>query len=118
MIILATLKMFFMTIIQNASFTLVSRARNSASIAYHAFAAILSNGMWLIVAADAIRTDKWYLKSAYVMGGMTGSILMHWVSLHYIEKNGFDFKRMGTDLVRFFHKCIGKQQSQQQYSNL
>lgn len=33
-------------ILQNASFTLVSRARNSSSIGYHAAAAVLSNGIW------------------------------------------------------------------------
>lgn len=31
---------------QNAAFTMVSRARNSGSDWYHAFAAVFSNGIW------------------------------------------------------------------------
>lgn len=35
--------------LQNASFTVVSRARNSGSDAYHAIASVFSNGIWLLV---------------------------------------------------------------------
>lgn len=34
---------------QNFAFTLVSRARNSGSDAYHAIASVFSNGIWLVV---------------------------------------------------------------------
>lgn len=35
-------------ILQNASFTMTSRARNSGSDWYHAFAAVFSNGFWIL----------------------------------------------------------------------
>lgn len=38
----------FLLLLQNASFTWVSRARNSSSVAYHALAAVCSNGVWFI----------------------------------------------------------------------
>ncbi len=37
---------FILLIVQNAAFTLVSRARNSGSYSYHALAAVFSNGIW------------------------------------------------------------------------
>lgn len=36
----------FILLCQNFSFTLVSRARNSASLARHVYASLLSNGIW------------------------------------------------------------------------
>jgi hypothetical protein len=48
----------FMLLVQNASFTWVSRARNSKSLGYHALAAVCSNGVWflgLAVAVDKLR---------------------------------------------------------------
>ena len=35
-------------VLQNASFTIVSRARNSGSDWYHAIAAVFSNGIWFL----------------------------------------------------------------------
>lgn len=35
-------------VVQNASFTIVSRARNSGSDAYHAIASVFSNGIWFV----------------------------------------------------------------------
>ena len=43
-------------VLQNMSFTLVSRARNSGSLAFHAVAAIGSNGIWF--ASNFILIDK------------------------------------------------------------
>lgn len=86
-IFLAVLKMLGLTILQNASFTLVSRARNSSSIAYHGGAAVLSNGIWLLVIREVtLSFDKWYMMAAYVVGAVTGSILMHYVAMKYFEK--------------------------------
>ena len=39
------IQMLLLVILQNASFTLVSRARNSPSLMYHGIASVLSNGM-------------------------------------------------------------------------
>ena len=81
------LMMLGLTILQNASFTLVSRARNSKSIPYHAVAAVLSNGIWLLVIRQVVlNLDKWWLMVAYLVGSVTGSILMHHIAMKYLEK--------------------------------
>lgn len=83
-------------LIQNASFTLVSRARNSGSYAYHAIAAVGSNGVWFVsqfILIDAmvkiIRTGSWseavVVGLFYTLCTVVGSVSMHWVSVHYIE---------------------------------
>lgn len=80
--------MLGLTILQNASFTLVSRARNSKSITYHAGASILSNGIWLIVIRQVVlNLNTWYLMITYLVGSVIGSVLMHWFAMKYIEKN-------------------------------
>lgn len=80
--------LFFVTILQNASFTLVSRARNSNSILFHAIAAILSNGIWFIVVNQVVKKDinTFLLGVVYTLGATTGSILMHYLSMNYLEK--------------------------------
>ena len=83
-------------IVQNASFTLVSRARNSGSYLFHAAAAVGSNGIWLasqfVLVNKMIATMKdqdW--TAALVMGlfyttfTVVGSVGMHYISVHYIE---------------------------------
>lgn len=84
-------------LIQNASFTLVSRARNSGSIKFHAVASVFSNGVWFvsqIIVVDKIVTA---LKSGnipllaftaafYTLFTVIGSISMHYISMNYIEK--------------------------------
>lgn len=86
---------FFLLILQNAAFTWVSRARNSGSVGYHAFAAIFSNGIWFISQLFLIgmvaKPDMPVAKLAqlgimYVGGTVTGSVLMHLVSMHWLEK--------------------------------
>ena len=79
--------MIGLTILQNASFTLVSRARNSDSIMFHAGASILSNGIWLLVIRQVVTNfDNWQMMVAYLIGAVIGSVGMHYVSMHYIEK--------------------------------
>lgn len=80
--------LFFVTILQNASFTLVSRARNSDSILFHTFAAVLSNGIWFIVVRQVTKTDvnTWVLGIVYTSGAVVGSVLMHYLSMNYLEK--------------------------------
>ncbi len=53
-------------LIQNASFTFVSRARNSGSYSLHAIAAVCSNGIWMAaqfvslgLIIDTIKTGVW-----------------------------------------------------------
>ena len=53
------LKMLGLVILQNASFTLVSRARNSKSLLYHGISSVLSNGVWLLVIRQVVNNfDK------------------------------------------------------------
>jgi hypothetical protein len=79
--------MLGLTILQNASFTLVSRARNSDNLAYHTIASVLSNGIWLLVIRHVITSfDNWILMVTYIVGTVIGSISMHYVAMKYFEK--------------------------------
>jgi len=80
--------LFLVTILQNGSFTLVSRARNSDSILFHAIASVLSNGIWFIVVRQVTQKDPntVLLGVVYTLGAVTGSILMHYLSMNYFEK--------------------------------
>ena len=89
---LATL--FLMVVAQNASFTLVSRARNSSSIAYHASAAVLSNGVWLLVFRRmVVSIDDVSMMLTYLVASVTGSVLMHFVAMKWFEKGK---RKVGT----------------------
>lgn len=80
------LKMLGLVILQNASFTLVSRARNSKSILYHGIASILSNGIWLLVIRQVVMNlDKPILMWTYLIGAAIGSIGMHYIAMKYFE---------------------------------
>ena len=79
--------MFGLTVLQNASVTLVSRARNSNSILFHTIASVLSNGIWLLVIKQVVTNfDNPVLLVTYLIGSVTGSILMHYISMKHIEK--------------------------------
>lgn len=81
------IKIFFLVILQNAAFTLMSRARNSDSIAFNAIASVLSNGLWVIVFRQlALNLDKPVLFITYVIASVIGSTLMHYVSMKWLEK--------------------------------
>lgn len=79
--------MLGLVILQNASFTLVSRARNSNSLAYHTIASILSNGIWLLVIRQLVlNLNNWQLMVTYLVGAVIGSISMHYIAMKYFEK--------------------------------
>lgn len=81
------LKMLLLVIVQNASFTLVSRARNSHSVLFHGLASVLSNGIWLLVIKKVTQSfDKPELMFTYLVGSVIGSLGMHYISMHFIEK--------------------------------
>ena len=85
--ILQILKMLGLVILQNASFTLVSRARNSNSLLYHTIASVLSNGIWLLVIRQVVlNLDNWILMLTYLTGAVIGSISMHYIAMKYFEK--------------------------------
>lgn len=85
---------FFLLVIQNAAFTWVSRARNSGSYGYHAIAATFSNGVWFVsqflligMVADPNMTvaEAAPIGLVYILGTVTGSVLMHYVSVRWLE---------------------------------
>lgn len=81
------LKMLGLVILQNASFTLVSRARNSNSILYHAIASVMSNGIWLLVIRQVVlNLNNWLLMATYLVGAIIGSVGMHYLAMKYFEK--------------------------------
>jgi hypothetical protein len=84
-------------LVQNFSFTLVSRARNSGSIAYHAVAAVGSNGVWFAAQfilisnfIQIIKTADWLtgvlIGLFYTFFTVIGSISSHYVCMRWIEK--------------------------------
>ncbi len=86
-IVIDLLYLFALVLAQNASFTLVSRARNSNSILYHMLAAIGSNGVWLLVFRQMVtRIDDIPAQLTYLVASVSGSILMHYVAMKFFEK--------------------------------
>lgn len=84
-------------VLQNAAFTLVSRARNSRSVGYHALAALGSNGVWfasqfllfgfmLDALKDGTLLDAVMIGAWYTVWTLVGSVGMHWLALNKIEK--------------------------------
>jgi hypothetical protein len=84
-------------LLQNASFTFVSRARNSGSYSLHAIAAVASNGVWIAsqfislgILMDAIKAgtlgERVGIGAFYTVFTVAGSVLMHWIGVNYIEK--------------------------------
>ena len=79
--------MLGLTILQNASFTLVSRARNSNSLLYHTIASVISNGIWLLVIRQVVTNfNNWILMVTYLIGAVIGSVSMHYIAMKYFEK--------------------------------
>lgn len=84
-------------LIQNASFTFVSRARNSGSYALHAIAAVCSNGIWISaqfvslgIIIDTLKSGSWgdrlFVGAFYTVFTVAGSVFMHWFGVNFIEK--------------------------------
>lgn len=81
------LQLFGLVVAQNASFTLVSRARNSQSIAYHTGAAVLSNGVWVLVFRQMVMSINDPVKMVtYLVASVLGSVAMHYVAMRFFEK--------------------------------
>lgn len=82
-------------IAQNASFTWVSRARNSGSYGYHALASVFSNGIWIVsmyFVVDKIRDARGHPSQMLMVGAfytlctVIGAVSMHWVSIRFLER--------------------------------
>lgn len=79
--------MFLTVLFQNASFTLVSRARNSKSLFYHLVAAVFSNLLWLVVIRQVVlNLNNGPVMVAYLVASVAGSVLMHWLAMRFFEK--------------------------------
>lgn len=85
---------FLLLVVQNAAFTWVSRARNSGSYGYHAVAAVFSNGVWfvsqfilisMVTYKDMTTGAAVMMGCIYIAGTVIGSVLMHWLSINYLE---------------------------------
>lgn len=85
---------FFMLVLQNAAFTWVGRARASGSYGYHAIAAVFSNGIFFMtnIALISMVTERTtsgmaiqVLAMIYIAGTVTGSVLMHYIAINYLE---------------------------------
>lgn len=81
-------------IAQNASFTLVSRARNSGSIGYHALASVASNGVWILsmyFVVDKLHEARGDWGRMFAVGvfytacTVAGATFMHWFSMRFLE---------------------------------
>ncbi|UYZ60090.1 hypothetical protein [Hymenobacter latericus] len=84
---MSTLSLFALVLLQNASFTLVSRARNSGSYAYHAFGAVCSNGMYLLVFKQlSLNINDTTTQATYLVASVCGSLLMHHVAQRFFER--------------------------------
>lgn len=84
-------------VVQNASFTIVSRARNSSSDWYHAIASVFSNGIWFLSQTflfvglmEIVRTASWgqwgVLLAVYVVSTVIGSVSAGRIARNYLEK--------------------------------
>ena len=73
-------------LIQNISFTVVSRSRNRDNKVYHVIAAVFSNGIYFLVFKVMMSNDfAIELILPYILGTVTGSVLGMKVSM-VIEK--------------------------------
>lgn len=87
-VIYNVLIMFTLTLLQNASYTLMSRARNSRSILYNGLASVASNGIYLLIIRKVVTNlDNVSMMLAYLIGAVTGSISMHWIAIKFLEKS-------------------------------
>lgn len=86
---------FLVLMAQSMAFTWVSRARNSGDVAYAGIASLVSNGIFfvsqILLISYAATTDKSALELVklgivYTAGSTSGSVLMHWISLRWLEK--------------------------------
>lgn len=85
--VVEVLIMVGLCILQNAAFTLVSRARNSNNMTYHAISAVLSNGMYLLVFRHLqLNLANIPVQVGYLIGAVIGSLGMHYIAMRFFEK--------------------------------
>ncbi len=76
-------------ILQNASHTWTSRARNSKDIVMHGIASMFSNGVWIVSLYFAVGSMmngfNWKVVVFYCAFTMLGSIGAHYILMHHVE---------------------------------
>lgn len=71
---LTVLKIFGLALVQNISFSIVSRSRNRNNKKYHVIASIFSNSIWFLTFRELILGEmNFYLFLPYIMGTVIGS---------------------------------------------
>lgn len=84
--ILILLKIFGLAIVQNISFTIVSRSRNRGNKKYHMIASLFSNSIWFLTFRELIQGEmNLILFIPYVIGTIIGSTYGMTISMK-IEK--------------------------------
>lgn len=84
-------------VLQNASFTWVSRARNSGSDWYHAVASVFSNGIWFfafVITFDLLTRARdsgstlmlLSVGAIYIGATVVGSVTAGWFLRTFVEK--------------------------------
>lgn len=70
------LKIFGLAVIQNTSFSMVSRSRNRDNMRYHIIASVFSNTLWLMTLRELVLADlEIWLAAPYVLGTVIGSVM-------------------------------------------
>lgn len=79
-----------LSFLQNATFTLSSRSRNSGDPKYHFVVALFSNGFWVLVIRELINSFETHepglVMGLYVLFTSLGSAAMMWFSARYLER--------------------------------
>lgn len=120
-------------VFQNAAFTWVSRARNSGSDWYHAFAAVFSNGIWFAATFITFERVWTVLKTGdvrlgvmigaiYVAATVLGSVSMGMFLRKYVERGkrkvghydepALDVKN--SNAIRDLQRVVGNMAARQQ----
>ena len=76
------LVILFLAFVQNASFAVVSRARNRNNVTYHLVAAGVSNTLWFLTTRQLVLSDmSLLLFIPYTIGTVAGSLSGAWISM-------------------------------------
>jgi hypothetical protein len=68
-------KIFLLALIQNVSFSMVSRSRNRDNLNYHIIAAFFSNTIWFMTMRELVLSDMtFWLFIPYTLGTVIGSV--------------------------------------------
>lgn len=85
-LLVSCLTIMALALVQNVSFSIVSRSRNRDNMAYHLVAAVFSNGIWFLTFRELVTADmSLTLFVPYTVGTVAGSLCGVKVSM-WIER--------------------------------